>query len=82
MEVCYSCMWGTVCDNGWTDKNAQVVCRQLGFKGQGKANKTTYMYHGGLRVICGAMATVCRNVPSLFFPSTALMLLPLFELGV
>ena len=31
VEVCFNNTWGTVCGNGWSPVEAQVVCRQLGY---------------------------------------------------
>ena len=39
VEVYYSGRWGTVCNEGWDDKYASLVCAQLGFGSSGKLAK-------------------------------------------
>ena len=35
VEICVEGLWGTVCDSGWGQKEATVVCSQSGYRGVG-----------------------------------------------
>ena len=47
VEMCRNNEWGQICFIGWTNVDARVVCRQLGFSPSGKnqLEKKTFQYH-------------------------------------
>ena len=45
MDVLHEEVWGTVCDDGWSDVNAAVVCRSLGLPTDNA--RATYSAHFG-----------------------------------
>ncbi|XP_073093187.1 neurotrypsin isoform X5 [Manis javanica] len=46
VEVFINGQWGTICDDGWSDKDAAVICRQLGYKGPARARTMAYFGEG------------------------------------
>ena len=47
VEVCLSQRWGTVTDDGWSTRDGQVVCRQLGYNSQGTRMYPRFCRGGG-----------------------------------
>ena len=38
VEMCWDDRWGTVCNQNWSDNDAIVVCRELGFLSSSKSH--------------------------------------------
>ena len=46
VEIMYQGIWGTICDDGWDNNDATVVCRELGFL-NGVATQPLFQFNRG-----------------------------------
>ena len=44
VEICYGGVWGSICNDGWDDRAASVICRQLGFDTECKVLITAHSH--------------------------------------
>ena len=62
MQLRVDGQWGTVCGNGWTQKEADVTCYQLGYPGADRTGSTDEFGPANVNIIVeNVICQVCPN---------------------
>lgn len=59
VEIKFHDSWGTICDDHWTLREANVVCRSMGFGTAAGATRTAYFGKG-----VGKVSNINRPFPN------------------
>ena len=62
VEIWYNSQWNTVCDDFWDIDDANVVCRQLGYRGAIRAHRSAHFGQGSGQILLDNLRCTGREV--------------------
>ena len=66
VEICYDGVWGSVCDSGWDNWDAAIVCLQMGFQGASKTYIVQLTYPLDVGGVTDILSTITTDATALY----------------